>query len=55
MPTVLRSGGYRFFFSSDRPEPVHVHVEQSGRAAKICLHPVRLESSHGFASSELNE
>ena len=56
MPTALRSDGYRFFFySSDRPEPVHVHVEQSGRTAKIWLRPIRLESSHGFSRSELNE
>ena len=28
MPTVLRIDGYRFFFySSDRPEPVHIHIE----------------------------
>ena len=27
MPTVLRSGAYRFFFySADREEPAHVHV-----------------------------
>jgi hypothetical protein len=32
MPTVLRSGPYRFFFySADRGEPPHVHVE--GRRA----------------------
>ena len=56
MPTVLRSDGYRFFFySSDRAEPMHVHVEQAGHTAKIWLRPIRLVSSHGFSRSELNK
>ena len=38
LPAVLRSGPYRFFFySADRDEPPHVHVE----------------SSRGFARTEL--
>ena len=50
------SDGYRlFFYSSDRPEPVHIHVEQAGRTAKIWLRPIRIDSSHGFSRSELNE
>jgi hypothetical protein len=29
MPTVLRVGPYRFFFfSGDRDEPPHIHVER---------------------------
>lgn len=29
MPTVLRSGPYRFFFyAGDRDEPPHVHIER---------------------------
>ena len=56
MPTILRSDGYRFFFySSDRAEPMHVHVEQAGRTAKIWLRPIRLGSSHGFSRSDLNK
>ena len=56
MPTVLRSGRYRFFFySSDRGEPAHIHVEHAGHAAKVWLSPVRLESSHGFTRTELAE
>ena len=56
MPTVLRVGGHRFFFySGDRHEPPHVHVESAGNTAKFWLEPVRLERSRGFNSRELNE
>jgi len=53
-PTVVQSGPYRlFFFSSDRGEPVHVHVERDRKAAKFWIEPVRLEYNHGFARAEL--
>jgi len=55
MPTILRSGPYRFFFySGDRNEPPHIHVEHGGSEAKFWLDPVRLEHSRGFADKELN-
>lgn len=55
MPTVLRSGPYRFFFySADREEPRHVHVERDEREAKFWLDPVRLEGSTAFARAELS-
>ena len=55
-PTVLRSGPYRFFFfSSDRGEPIHVHVERERKAAKFWLGPVRLENNHGFPQQELTK
>jgi hypothetical protein len=42
MPTVLRVGGYRFFFySREGKEPAHVHVEQAERYAKFWLNPWR--------------
>lgn len=54
-PTVLQSGPYRFFFfSSDRNEPLHVHVSRDRKTAKIWLEPVRLEYNRGFAQNELN-
>ena len=54
MPTILRSGPYRFFFySSDRDEPPHVHVERDDNEAKFWLRPVRLERSRGFGRPEL--
>lgn len=55
MPTVLRDGPYRFFFySGDRDEPPHVHVERDDCEAKFWLDPVRLERSRGFARREIN-
>jgi hypothetical protein len=54
MPTVLRSGPYRFFFyAGDRDEPPHIHVERDDNEAKYWLDPVRLQRSFGFAASEL--
>ncbi|WP_165073878.1 DUF4160 domain-containing protein [Paludisphaera rhizosphaerae] len=55
MPTIHREGPYRFFFySGDRGEPPHVHVERDDCAAKYWLDPVRLERSGGFSAKELN-
>jgi hypothetical protein len=42
-----------FFYSADRPEPPHIHVERDECVAKFWLDPVRLESSRGFARAEL--
>lgn len=56
MPTIARIGPYRFFFySSDRAEPPHVHVERDDSAAKFWLEPVRLERSGGFRGPELRK
>ena len=56
MPTVLRSGAYRFFFyAGDRAEPPHIHVERDDKIAKFWLDPVRLERSGGYNRSELGE
>lgn len=53
MPTVMRSAGYRFFFySGDRGEPPHVHVERGDGRAKFWLSPVGLHSSAGFGRVE---
>ena len=54
LPTVLRRGPDRFFFySSDRAEPPHVHVERDANLAKVWLDPVRLHESGGFRRAEL--
>jgi hypothetical protein len=54
MPTVLRTGPYRFFFyASDRDEPPHVHVEREDNIAKFWLDPIRLQRSRGFNRVEL--
>ena len=56
MPTVLRTGPYRFFFyAGDGDEPPHVHVERDDCEAKFWLDPVRLQQSHGFAANRINE
>ena len=56
MPTVLRSGPYRlFFYSADREEPPHVHVERDAQIAKFWLKPVRLQDSGGFKRVELRK
>ena len=55
MPTVLRVGPYRFFFySNDRSEPPHVHVEREANRAKFWLGPARLSGSVGFGRPEIN-
>lgn len=55
MPTVLRSGPYRFFFyAGDRDEPEHVHIERDDDIAKFWLAPVRLQNSGGFSRTEIN-
>lgn len=54
MPTVLRIGPYRFFFySGDRGEPRHVHVEREANRAKFWLDPVRLAESGGLGRAEI--
>ncbi|MBC7263672.1 MAG: DUF4160 domain-containing protein [Chloroflexi bacterium] len=56
MPTVLISGPYRFFFySGDRDEPPHIHVERERNKGKFWLDPVRLQYSKGFSQSEINQ
>lgn len=56
MPTILRDGPFRFYFySSDRAEPPHVHVERDDCEAKFWLDPVQLERSTGFAAKDLRQ
>ena len=56
MPTVLRSGPYRlFFYSGDRDEPPHVHVERDDEIAKVWLDPVRMERNAGFRAADLKK
>jgi len=54
VPTVHREGAYRFFFySADRHESPHVHIEREANRAKFWLDPVRLARSGGFGAAEL--
>ncbi|MFZ1141427.1 MAG: DUF4160 domain-containing protein [Candidatus Sulfotelmatobacter sp.] len=56
MPTVLRSGPYRFYFYSNEAttEPPHVHVERDESSAKFWLDPVQLARNFGFRAHELS-
>jgi Domain of unknown function (DUF4160) len=56
MPTVLRWNGYRFyFFSNERGEPPHLHIDKGGRSAKFWLSPVALARNFGYPDRELNK
>lgn len=56
MPTVFKDGPYRFFFySGDRDEPFHIHVERNDKVAKFWLDPIRLQNSGGFNRLELRQ
>ncbi len=54
MPTIKKIGSYRFFFySGDRSEPPHVHVEKGKNIAKFWLNPVRIQTSGKFRPQEI--
>ena len=54
MPTLLRIFGLRFFFYLDEHVPIHVHVECSGKIAKIELEPeISVVYNHGLKEKEL--
>lgn len=53
MPTVLRSGGFRFFFYVNDHSPMHIHVEKGDGTAKFKLEPVELLKSKSMKASEL--
>ncbi|MCP9849515.1 DUF4160 domain-containing protein [Cyanobium sp. Morenito 9A2] len=56
MPTILRSGPYRFYFYSHEPyEPPHIHVDRDQASCKVWLTPVALSSSLDFRARELRE
>ena len=50
----MRTGGFRFFFfSNERQEPPHIHVQAAENYAKLWLDPVSLASSIGFTGPDL--
>lgn len=56
VPTVLRTGPYRFYFYSHEPnEPAHVHVDRDDFSAKFWLRPVALARNFGFPAVELRK
>ena len=57
MPTILRSGPYRFFFwAYDCQERRHVHIEHDDAIAKLWLEPeVALEDGGGMSRKQLRD
>lgn len=54
MPTIHRTGPYRFYFYSHEPnEPPHVHVDRDQSTAKFWLAPVSLALNLGFSAVEV--
>lgn len=57
MPTILRTGPYRFYFYSyDCTEARHVHADRENRSAKFWLDPeVSPDTNHGYNRKELRD
>lgn len=56
MPTICRTGAWRFFFyANENAEPCHVHVQRERMLAKFWLQPVALAGSSGFSAHELRQ
>lgn len=54
MPTILRTGPYRFYFySHEANEPPHIHVDRDALSAKFWLNPAGLARNFGFNAREL--
>jgi hypothetical protein len=56
MPTVLRWGPYRaFFYSNERNEPPHIHVQSGSNEAKFWLHDLSMAANAGFPAYQIND
>jgi len=56
MPTVLIIGPFRFhFYSDERGEPAHIHIETPDGECKFWLDPVRLARNKGIAPRMLRK
>jgi hypothetical protein len=56
MPTIARIGPCRiYFYSHDRGEPAHVHVDRDACTAKSWLTPVAPAYTIGFRPKELRD
>jgi hypothetical protein len=54
MPTVLRIGPFRFhFYSDERNEPPHIHIESPDGECKFWLSPIRLSRNKGVTPADL--
>ena len=53
---LARIGPYRvYYYSHDRGEPPHVHVDRDDSTAKFWLAPVTLAYNIGFRAKELRD
>lgn len=56
MPTIMIIDGIRlYFYSNEKGEPPHVHVEYQGLTAKIWINPVYLASSQGLKARDISK
>jgi len=59
LPVVIRHKGFKYFFFSNEGqprEPLHIHVRQGERTAKIWIEPViSVAESYKMTSKELKE
>ncbi len=56
MPTVLRTGPYRFYsWCHELNEPPPIHVDREAFSAKFWLQPVALARNIGFRVHELRD
>jgi len=54
MPTVLRVGSFRFhFYSDERNEPPHIHVETPDGECEFWLDPITLARNKGVLPPNL--
>jgi hypothetical protein len=56
LPIVLRTGPYRIYFFSHKPnEPPYVHIDRDNDSCKFWLDPVALARNLGFSAKELRD
>ncbi|MGK5084931.1 DUF4160 domain-containing protein [Bdellovibrionota bacterium FG-1] len=56
MPNVITENGFRlFFYSNERNEPPHVHVDYQGAHAKFWIGPVYLAWNLGMNAGALSK
>lgn len=55
MPEIFRVNGFHFMFYANDHEPIHVHVEKDGAAAKFTLFPVAMVSNSGLKPAQVRK
>lgn len=55
-PTILRIGAYRFhFYSDEKNEPSHIHIETNDGECKFWLKPIQLAKNRGVSPHEIRK